>query len=129
MRIGELSQRTQVSVRMLRYYEQQGLLAPGRERNGYRSYTEDDVERATLVSSLIRSGLPTRLIGVLLERSRSVDVGADTEVRALLGEEAERLERRIACLTLSRDAVRDYLRRANGRTLLRTPAGSPPSSG
>lgn len=28
MRIGEISARTGVSVRMLRYYEEQGLLAP-----------------------------------------------------------------------------------------------------
>lgn len=40
MRIGELARRTGVSVRALRYYEEQGLLVPARAANGYREYTE-----------------------------------------------------------------------------------------
>ncbi len=38
MKIGELSRRTGVPTRMLRYYEEQGLLRPERADNGYRSY-------------------------------------------------------------------------------------------
>jgi DNA-binding transcriptional MerR regulator len=41
MRVGQLSQKTGVSVRMLRYYEQQGLLKPGRSQAGYRDYDEN----------------------------------------------------------------------------------------
>ncbi|MBU3065355.1 MerR family DNA-binding transcriptional regulator [Nocardia sp. NEAU-G5] len=36
MRIGALSQRTQTSPRLLRYYEEQGLIVPRRSQNGYR---------------------------------------------------------------------------------------------
>nr|MDT0665311.1 MerR family DNA-binding transcriptional regulator [Micromonospora sp. DSM 115978] len=43
MRIAEVSRRTGVAARMLRYYEEQGLLSPGRHANGYRDYTESDV--------------------------------------------------------------------------------------
>ena len=38
MKIGELAEKSGVSVRSLRYYEQQGLLQPGRLMNGYRMY-------------------------------------------------------------------------------------------
>ena len=38
MQIGELSARTGASVRMLRYYEEQGLLEPRRTGSGYRDY-------------------------------------------------------------------------------------------
>lgn len=38
MLIGELSRRTGVSARSLRYYEAQGLLSAGRGANGYRDY-------------------------------------------------------------------------------------------
>ena len=41
MHIGELSVRTGVSRRALRYYEEQGLLLPQRQANGYRSYSDD----------------------------------------------------------------------------------------
>ena len=36
MRIRELSERTGVSARLLRYCEEQGLLSPRRQENGYR---------------------------------------------------------------------------------------------
>ena len=42
MKIGELAQRTQVSVRMLRFYESLGLLTPIRNAAGYRLYDEED---------------------------------------------------------------------------------------
>ncbi|MFB6640979.1 MerR family DNA-binding transcriptional regulator [Streptomyces chartreusis] len=38
MKIGELSSRTGVSVRLLRYYEEQGLLLSQRTAGGHRSY-------------------------------------------------------------------------------------------
>ena len=109
MRIGELSRRTKVSVRMLRYYEEQGLLSAARAPNGYREFGEDDVARVVLVASLVRSGLPTRLITPLL-RARA-GRAPDGDLAPLFAAELERLESRISCLTISRDAVADHLTR------------------
>jgi DNA-binding transcriptional MerR regulator len=63
MRIGELSRRTGVSVRLLRYYEEQALLTPARRPSGYREYREADVERVRRIRLLLGAGLPTRAIG------------------------------------------------------------------
>jgi DNA-binding transcriptional MerR regulator len=106
VRIGELSMRTGIPVRMLRYYEERGLPAPARTPSGYRVYEEGDVARATLVSSLIRSGLPTKLIIPMLR-----DDAGDGALTALLTAELARLDSRIECMTVSRDAVRHHLRR------------------
>ncbi|WP_199550512.1 MerR family DNA-binding transcriptional regulator, partial [Streptomyces sp. N35] len=38
MKIGQLSAETGVSVRLLRYYEEQGLLASARTPGGHRGY-------------------------------------------------------------------------------------------
>lgn len=112
MRIGELAARSGVAVRMLRYYEEKGLLSPQRAPNGYREYEERDVARAGLVTSMIRSGLPTRLIVPLLQRRDERDVDSDEEdVVALLRAEAARLDGRIACMTLSRRTIQEYLDR------------------
>jgi DNA-binding transcriptional MerR regulator len=45
--IGELAQRTGVSQRSLRYYEQQGLLSADRDVHGYRRYGPDSVHTVT----------------------------------------------------------------------------------
>lgn len=57
MQIGELSTRTGVSIRMLRYYEQQGLLQPRRRTSGYRDYDATDEQVAQRVRLLQASGL------------------------------------------------------------------------
>jgi DNA-binding transcriptional MerR regulator len=66
MRIGELSGRTGVSVRLLRYYEEQGLLAPGRRPSGYREYQGSDVERVRRIRVLLAAGLSTAKIAYAL---------------------------------------------------------------
>ena len=50
MKIGELSQRAGLAASAIRYYEEQGLLAPaGRGQNGYREYTDSALERLQAV--------------------------------------------------------------------------------
>jgi DNA-binding transcriptional MerR regulator len=125
VRIGTLAARSGVPVRMLRYYEEKGLLAPRRAANGYREYEERDVTRAVLVTSMIRSGLPTRLIVPLLrQQCDAPDVaeadGPDRGIEALLRVEAARLDGRIACMSLSRRTIQEYLDRLN--------PGTPPSA-
>ncbi|MFB7655918.1 MULTISPECIES: MerR family transcriptional regulator [unclassified Streptomyces] len=66
MFIGELSKRTGVSARSLRYYEQQGLLRPRRRTSGYREFEESDVTAVRRVRILLASGLNTDLIREML---------------------------------------------------------------
>ncbi|MGW2405325.1 MerR family transcriptional regulator [Streptomyces sp. NPDC001739] len=67
MRIGELARRTGVSPRVLRYYEQQGLLSAERDANGYRRYRgEEAVEAVRRVRELLAAGLNTDEIRGLL---------------------------------------------------------------
>ncbi|ASR37805.1 MerR family transcriptional regulator [Prauserella marina] len=66
MLIGELSTRTGVSARLLRYYEQQGLLSSERTSAGYRVYGEDAVTQVRQIRSLLSAGLSTETIGFVL---------------------------------------------------------------
>jgi DNA-binding transcriptional MerR regulator len=53
LRIGELAERTGVTPRTIRYYEEIGLLARGERRKGsHRSYDEADVERVLELTRL-----------------------------------------------------------------------------
>ena len=74
VKIGELSTRTGIPARMLRYYEQQGLLEAGRADNGYRAYDEADVQRATRVRGLVQAGLSTRMARVVLDIERQCEL-------------------------------------------------------
>ncbi|MCC3768510.1 MerR family transcriptional regulator [Streptomyces sp. UNOC14_S4] len=66
MRIGELSRRTGASPRALRYYEEQGLIAPDRRPGGYREYTERDVVTVRHIRTLLAAGLGTAAIAEVL---------------------------------------------------------------
>jgi MerR family copper efflux transcriptional regulator len=46
MQIGQVAERTELSIRTLRHYDEVGLVTPSaRTAGGFRLYTEDDVER------------------------------------------------------------------------------------
>ncbi len=66
MLIGELSCRTGVPARLLRYYEEQDLLHPERDGNGYRHYGAADVDRVEQIRGLLDSGLTTEIIRRIL---------------------------------------------------------------
>jgi DNA-binding transcriptional MerR regulator len=66
MCIGAPSRRTGVSIRLLRYYEEQGLLQPAREPSGYREYREDDVGAVRNIRTLLAAGLSTHTIAEML---------------------------------------------------------------
>jgi DNA-binding transcriptional MerR regulator len=53
MQIGEVAERTSLSLRTIRYYEEVGLVLPSARSQGrFRLYTENDVERLTLVKRM-----------------------------------------------------------------------------
>ena len=66
MRIGELSRRTGVSPRSLRYYEGQGLLDSLRAASGQRHYDGDHVRRVVLIQALFGAGMSSRTISEIV---------------------------------------------------------------
>ncbi|MFG3439270.1 MerR family transcriptional regulator [Nonomuraea sp. NPDC047897] len=66
MRIGDLAHETGVSRRLLRYYEEQGLLRPVRLVNSYREYTEADIATVRHIRAMLAAGLPTAVIARVL---------------------------------------------------------------
>ncbi|MFE5586448.1 MerR family transcriptional regulator [Kitasatospora sp. NPDC056531] len=115
MRIGELAHLTGVSTRLLRYYEEQGLLQPARTSAGYREYGEEDTVRVWQIRSLLAAGLSTRVIAELLPCATGpmpVLEACPNLVATLRGELAD-LDARIDDLTRSRRALSRYLAATN----------------
>ncbi|GAB3872002.1 MerR family transcriptional regulator [Kibdelosporangium lantanae] len=118
MRIGELADRTGVSERSLRYYEQQGLLVPGRTSGGQREYPEWAVDRVVRIQELFAAGLHSRKIARLLPCMRDSDGGpsavATPALVAELTEERARIDRMMVELANSRAVLDDVIETASG---------------
>ncbi|MFS0694056.1 MerR family transcriptional regulator [Streptomyces nitrosporeus] len=103
MRIGELAARAGVSVRALRYYEEQNLLASARSPSGQRHYPDSAVDRVEVIQQLYAAGLPSRVIVELLP---SVETGEVTpELLVLLAAERDRIDAQVGTLVRTRDRL------------------------
>lgn len=112
MRIGELSKRSDVSIRSLRYYEEQRLLHPTRLPSGYRVYEEPDVIRVQRIQALLAAGLSTRKIEHILPCLAQHDDGLVLACSDLYGElvaERDELLGRIDTLRASVDALESVI--------------------
>ncbi|WP_315775336.1 MULTISPECIES: MerR family transcriptional regulator [unclassified Bradyrhizobium] len=115
MKIGELSRRTRVSVRMLRYYEDQGLLAPRRTDAGYRDYGPAEEETVRRIKLLGAAGMTLETIQQLLPCVKS-DQPAFTpcdNLRRILAEQVGLIDQRIETLSQSRTILAGFLSSVN----------------
>ena len=68
MQIKQVELLVGMSQKNIRFYEKEGLLCPRREAgNGYRSYTDEDVERLRRIKLLRKLDVPLSEIAVMLE--------------------------------------------------------------
>jgi DNA-binding transcriptional MerR regulator len=91
--------RTDVPARMLRYYEEQGLITPHRLLNGYREYDKYLVDRVRKIRSFLDAGVTTRIIGDILlclnQRPQIVVTAPDPELRARFIEQRDKKSERL----------------------------------
>lgn len=107
MNIGEAAQRAGVSAKMIRYYEQIGLVPEARRRDsGYRDYSPDDIHRLQFLRRARALGFSVGQIGTLMQlwsdRRRS-----NADVRKLALDHAAALERKAIALQEMITTLRD----------------------
>ena len=94
-RVGELAERTGLTVRTLHHYDQLGLLSPSsRTSGGHRSYTAADVARLHRIIALRSCGLSLEQIGEVL--SSEADGGLGELLRRQLGVVDDRIRQAVA---------------------------------
>jgi DNA-binding transcriptional MerR regulator len=103
MRIGELAAKAGVSVRALRYYEEQNLLVSSRSDSGQRQYPDSAVDRVDLIQQLYAAGLPSKTIVELLPCVETGEVTPGLLDR--LSAERDRIEQQIGSLANTRDRL------------------------
>lgn len=84
--IGELAERTGLSLRTLRHYDEIGLLrASGRSDGGYRLYTESDVDRLMLIRRMKPLGYSLEEMAELLRAADDAEAGGEGARERLAG--------------------------------------------
>jgi DNA-binding transcriptional MerR regulator len=115
MQIGEVAERTGLSLRTIRYYEEVGLVAPSaRSQGGFRLYTEPDVARLQLAKRMKPLGFQLdemrELIGMLHPETGSTARGRKPGKRELerLREYTTTTEQRCAELRVKLQAAEEF---------------------
>ncbi|MCD8367506.1 MAG: MerR family transcriptional regulator [Clostridiales bacterium] len=96
MKINEAEALVGITRKNIRFYEQEGLLTPRRNRaNGYRDYGEEDVTRLQQIKLLRKLGLPLSEIRRIFDREQTLSDALNRHGAALRRERA-RLEQSLA---------------------------------
>ena len=84
MKINEVEAAVGVTKKNIRFYEEEGLISPRREPgNGYRSYSEADVERLRRIKLLRKLDVPLAEIRQMLEGECTLAEGMSRQLERL----------------------------------------------
>ena len=64
----------------VRFYEKEGLISPTREGNGYRDYSDEDVEKLKKIIILRKIGLPVEEINDLFDGVKTMEEALDVNI-------------------------------------------------
>lgn len=98
MQIGEVAERTGLSLRTIRYYGEVGLVEPSaRSRGGFRLYTADDVDRLQLIKRMKPLNFPLEEMQRLLATlDRLAEPATSPGERTALGADLDAFEESIS---------------------------------
>lgn len=100
--VGQVAKRMGVTVRTLQHYHKEGLLSPSAvSEGGRRLYTDKDIIKLHQILSLKHLGFSLADI-----KDRLLPLDTPDEVAAVLGEQADEVERKIEALTESLHELR-----------------------
>ncbi|WP_342781592.1 MerR family transcriptional regulator [Amycolatopsis rhizosphaerae] len=98
-----------MSRRLLRYYEDQGLLVSARAASGQRHYNDDHVRRVELIRAFLAAGLSTRTIAEMVPCMAEPSTSKARRALVTMERERNRLSSAIDSLAVARAALDDLI--------------------
>lgn len=110
LQIGQVAERTGLSLRTIRWYEEEGLVVPtARTDGGFRLYSDDDVARLEVIKRMKPLGFALEEMRELLTLLADLDTGTGDR-----GQLLDRLRMFHEAATARVDALREQLAVAEG---------------
>ncbi|WP_235928953.1 MerR family transcriptional regulator [Marisediminicola senii] len=111
MHIGELAEKSSMSLRTIRHYDDVGLLKPsGRSDGGFRLYTEADLQRLLLIRRMRPLGFTIEEMGELLLVISTLQADEPESARSV---SREKLNGFVEQAEVRREKLQDYLVRSD----------------
>lgn len=113
MNIGEVSERSGLPPKTIRYYEDINLVRPLRSDNGYRSFRESDIHKLAFLGR-------ARALGFSIEDCRTLmdlyedETRESAQVKAVAKEHLAEIDNKIAQLRSMRETLSDLVEACQG---------------
>ena len=113
MNIGQAAQKSGLPVKTIRYYEEIGLVEPGRQNNGYRHYTDPDLHKLAFLQR-------SRNLGFSIEDCRALlslyedENRASADVKRLAEAHISEIDRKLGELQGLRKTLRQLIDSCHG---------------
>jgi Cu(I)-responsive transcriptional regulator len=113
MNIGDVATISGLPVKTIRYYEEIDLVRPGRGANGYRRFSDSDVQKLVFIARARSLGFTIEecrtLLSLYEDRSR-----ASADVRSLASDHLDQIDVKVAELLAMRRTLADLVERCRG---------------
>lgn len=113
MNIGEVSERSGLPPKTIRYYEDINLVRPLRSDNGYRSFRESDVHKLAFLGRARALGFSIedcrKLVGLYEDETRE-----SAQVKAVAKEHLTEIDKKISQLKSMRETLSQLVDSCNG---------------
>ncbi len=113
MNIGEVSKRSGLPAKTIRYYEEIGLIAPLRGSNGYRAFREKDLRKLAFLAR-------ARSLGFSIEDCRTLlslyedETRSSADVKAIAQQHLQKIRRKMHELAAMEETLSDLVQCCRG---------------
>ena len=119
MKIGEVSEKSGLSVDTLRYYERIGLLPPvNRNDSGIREFSDLDVRRVEFIKCMRSAGLPLEVLTEYMRLALAGDATIEAR-KAILEEQRDQLTEKVTAFQDTLDLLNYKIRIYEERLIMK----------